>query len=171
MVVFVLLKGIIAGVAPEYRGHTLFVSHLEGLRNFDDLTVGFGGAEVNGRTDSSAAHVGRLLDGAVHHLVTDVWVGEQLIMVNLNHERNLVSVAARNAAEHAEGRTNRVTAAFDGELHDVFTVEVNGVLGERSASGVLDALVDRKNRNVAGVSEAAGAVEALEISEDAVAAV
>ncbi len=92
-------------------------------------------------------------------------------MVNLNHERNLVGVAARNAAEYAEGGANRVTAAFDGELHDVFTVEVNRVLSERCASGVFDALVDREDRNVTGVGEATRAVEALEVSEDAVAAV
>ena len=76
VVVFVFLEGVIAGVAPEDGGHTLFVRHLEGLRHFDDLAVGFGGAEVNGRTDSSAAHVGGLLDGTVHHLVADVGVGE-----------------------------------------------------------------------------------------------
>ena len=31
VIIFVFLKGAIAGVAPENRGHTLFVSHLEGL--------------------------------------------------------------------------------------------------------------------------------------------
>ncbi len=76
VVVFVFLEGVIAGVAPENGGHALFVRHLEGLGDFDDLAVGFGGAEVNRRTDSCAAHVGRLLDRAVHHLVADVRVGE-----------------------------------------------------------------------------------------------
>ena len=76
VVIFVFLKGVIASVAPENRGHTLFVSHLEGLRYFDDLAVGFRGTEIDSRTDSSAAHVSGLLDGAVHHLVTDVRVGE-----------------------------------------------------------------------------------------------
>ena len=66
-------------------------------------------------------------------------------MVNLNHEGNLVSVTARNAAEHAEGRANGVTAAFDSELHDIFTVEVNGVLREGSTSRVFNALVDWEN--------------------------
>ncbi len=171
VVVFVLLEGVIAGVAPEYRSHALFVSHLEGLRYFDDLAVGFWGTEVNRRTDSSAAHVSGLLDSAVHHLVADVWIGEQLIMVNLNHERNLVCVAAGDAAQYTEGRTNSVTAAFDSELHDIFAVEVNRVLSERSTSGVFDALVDRENGNVASVSEATRTVEALEVSEDAVAAI
>ena len=31
VVVFIFLKGVITSVAPENRGHTLFVSHLEGL--------------------------------------------------------------------------------------------------------------------------------------------
>ena len=41
VVIFVFLKGAIASVAPENGGHTLFVSHLEGLRYFDDLAIGF----------------------------------------------------------------------------------------------------------------------------------
>ena len=41
VIVFVFLEGVITCVAPENRGHTLFVSHLEGLRYFDDLAVGF----------------------------------------------------------------------------------------------------------------------------------
>ena len=74
-------------------------------------------------------------------------------MVNLNHERNFVSVATRDAAEYTESRTDGVTATFDGELHDIFTVEVNRVLSERSTRGVLDALVNWENGNVTGVSE------------------
>lgn len=92
-------------------------------------------------------------------------------MVNLNHERNFVSVATRDAAEDTESRTDGVTAAFDGELNDVFTIEVNWVFRKRSTGGVFDALVDGEDGDVASVGEAARAVEALEIGKDAVAAV
>ena len=92
-------------------------------------------------------------------------------MVNLNHERNFVSVATRDAAEDTESRTDGVTATFDGELHDIFTVEVNRVLRERSTRGVFDTLVNWENGNVTCVSEATRTVEALEISENTVAAI
>ena len=171
VVVLILLESVIAGIAPEDGGHAEFVSLLEGGGDFDDLAIRFGRAKVDGRTDRGAAHVGGLLERAVHHLVTDVWVGEQLVVVYLHHERNLVGVAAGDAAEHAEGRTNRVATAFDGELHDIFTVEVNRVLGERSTSGVLNALVDREDGHVTRICEATRAVQTLEVSEDAVIAV
>ena len=92
-------------------------------------------------------------------------------MVNLNHERNFVSVATRDAAEYTESRTDGVTATFDGELHDIFTVEVDGVLSERCTSGVFDTLVNWENGNVTSVSEATRTVEALEVGENAVAAI
>ena len=144
VVIFVFrLKGVIAGVAPEDRRHAHFVGGLEGVGDFDDLAIGFGGAEVDRRADGRAAHVGGLLDRAVHDLVADVGVGEQLVVVDLHHEGDLVGVAPGDAAEDAESRADRVATAFDGELHDIFAVEVDGVLGERSAGGVFDALVDR----------------------------
>ena len=92
-------------------------------------------------------------------------------MVNLNHERNFVSVATRDAAEYTESRTDRVTAAFDGELHDIFTVEINRVLREGSTGGVFDTLVNRENGNITRVSETTRTVEALEVGKNTVAAI
>lgn len=92
-------------------------------------------------------------------------------MVNLNHERNFVSVATRDAAEDAESRTYRVTATFDGELHDIFTVEINWVLREGSTRGVFDTLVNWENGNVTSVGETTCAVEALQVGQNAVAAI
>ena len=92
-------------------------------------------------------------------------------MVNLNHERNFVSVATRDAAEYTESRTDSVTATFDSELHDIFTVEVNRVLRKGCTCGVFDTLVNRENRNVTGVRETTRTVEALQVSENAIAAI
>lgn len=92
-------------------------------------------------------------------------------MVNLNHERNFVSVATRDAAEDTESRTDGVTATFDRELHDIFSVEINGVLREGSTGGVFDTLVNWENGNVTRVSETTCAIEALEVGENAVAAI
>ena len=58
-------------------------------------------------------------------------------------------------AEHAEGRGERVAAALDGEPDEVLGVEVHGVRREARAAGVLDALVDRQDRDVAGAGQAA----------------
>ena len=50
------------------------------------------------------------------HLVELVRVGEQLVVVDLHDERDLVRVAPRRHAEHAERRRDRVAAALDREL-------------------------------------------------------
>ena len=57
-------------------------------------------------------------------------------------------------AEHAERRGDRVAAALDRQLHDVLGIEVRRVRRERRAGGMLDALVDRQDRDVAGAARA-----------------
>ena len=52
-------------------------------------------------------------------------------------------------------RRDAVAAAFDRELHDVVGIEVDRVRREARARGVLDALVDGQDRDVAGAAEAA----------------
>ena len=64
-------------------------------------------------------------------------------------------------------RGDGVAAALDGQLDDVLGVEVGGVLGEAGAGGVLDALVDRQDRQVAGAGQAAVAEQPLEVAEHA----
>ena len=49
----------------------------------------------------------------------------------------------------------RVAAALDRQLHDVLGIEVLRVGRERRAGGMLDALVDRQDRDVAGAAEPA----------------
>ena len=47
--------------------------------------------------------------------------------------------------EHAKGGGHSVAPAIDGELYDVFWVEVLWVRGKRGRAGVLDTLVDRED--------------------------
>ena len=75
-------------------------------------------------------------------------------MVDLDDEGNLVRVLARHRAQHAEGRGHRVAAAFDGQLDDVFRVEIDRVGREGGAAGMLDALVHRQDGEVAGAAQA-----------------
>ena len=58
-------------------------------------------------------------------------------------------------AEHAERRRHGVAAALDRQLHDVLGVEVRRVRRERRAGRVLDALIDRQDRHVAGARQPA----------------
>ena len=69
--------------------------------------------------------------------------------------------------EHAERRGHGVAAALDRELHDVLGVEVGRVRRERRARRVLDALVDRQDRHVAGAAQAAGVEERLQAAQHA----
>ena len=58
-----------------------------------------------------------------------------------------------------------VAAALDGEAHDVLGVEVGGVGRERGRSGVLDALVHRQDRYVAGAGQAAVVEQRLQVAQ------
>src|SRR5262249_29517288 len=60
-----------------------------------------------------------------------------------------------------------VAAALDGEAADVLRVEHHGIRREGCAARVLDALVDGKDRQIAGPAEAPGVEHALEVAEDA----
>ena len=80
----------------------------------------------------------------------------------IHDERNLVRVLARDGAKHAKGRRDGVAAALNRQLDDVFGIEVRRVGRERCAGGMFDALVDGKNRHVAGAGQASGVEDRLE---------
>ena len=60
----------------------------------------------------------------------------------------------------------REGAAFDGEEHDVFGVEVCRVLGEGGPARMLDALVNGQNGNVAGPGQPAVVEDCLQVAQD-----
>ena len=59
-------------------------------------------------------------------------------------------VAARYRRQHAVSGGDAVTAGFNRQLDDVLRIEIQRVGGERGGGGVLDALIDRQDRQVAG---------------------
>ena len=63
-------------------------------------------------------------------------------------------------------RGDGVAAALDRELDDVLGIEVARVRGERRAGRVLDALVDRQDRDVAGAGQPAVVEERLQVAQD-----
>ncbi len=82
-------------------------------------------------------------------------------MVVLDDEGNLVRVFASHRAQHAQRRGHPVATAFEGQLHDIFRIEVNWVGSERRARGMLDALIHRKDGDVPGARQTAMAHDGL----------
>jgi hypothetical protein len=142
VIVLVLLKRVVAEIAPEDGGHAELVRVGEGLADFDDLAAALFGAEIDGGADGGRAHVVGLLHGAEENLIGFVWESEQLIVIHFDDEGDFVGVLACDGAEDAEGGGYGVAAALDGQLDDVTAVEVVGIFREAGAPGVLDALVD-----------------------------
>ena len=160
------VEGRVAQVAPKDGGHAELMGAVEGLGDLNDLAVGVRAAKVNRGADGCRAHLVGFLNLAEENLLERVRVGHELVVINLHNEGDLVGVLARRHAENAEGRGNRVAAAFNGKLDDVFGIEVIGILGEAGAAGVLDALVDGQDGHVARAREAACAVDAGEVVQD-----
>ena len=75
----------------------------------------------------------------------------------LNFSRNGILCAYLRATEPSTPSVEAtpLQPALDRELHDVLGIEVRRVRRERRAGRVLDPLVDRQNRHVAGAGEAA----------------
>src|SRR5207302_10347815 len=74
-------------------------------------------------------------------------------MVELQKKWNLVSVLARDGTQHTKCTCHGVASAFDGKLHHVLGIEINGIGSERRACGVLDSLIYGENGNVTGARE------------------
>ena len=166
-----LLERRVAQVGPEHRDHPELVGLLEGLRDLLDLPAALGGPVVDGGADGHGAHVEGLLDRREQGLVVDRRVGEQLVVVDLEDERDLVRVLARDRVQHPHGRGHGVAPALDREPHDVFRVEVDRGRCEGGARGVLDPLVDRQDGEVARARETALGEESLQAPHDPGAAV
>lgn len=141
---------------------------LEGDRDLFDLAARLLGAEVNGGADRHRAHVERLLDAGVQGLVVLGRVAQRFVVVEFDQERNFMRVAARYRRQHAVGGSDAVTAGFNRQLDDVLRIEIQRVGGERGGGGVLDALIDRQDRQVAGAGQAAVVEQGLHRTQHAV---
>src|SRR5579864_6649222 len=120
----------------------------EGAADLDNLAVSLVGAEVNRGADSGRSHVPGFLHGTKKDLVKLVGESEQFVVIDFYDEGNFVRVLAGHGAQHAESRSDGVAVALDGELDDIFAVEIVRILREAGAGGVLDALVDRENGHI-----------------------
>ena len=111
-------EGGVAQVAPEHRRHAQLVRGRKRRRHLLDLAPRLGRAEVDRGADGDAALLAGLADRREHDLVVGVRVGQDLVVVQLEQERDPVGVAAGGRAERPERRRDRVAAALDRELDD-----------------------------------------------------
>ena len=160
VIVLVLLERGIAQVAPQHRRQPLIVRHGECLADLDDLAPALLRPEVDRGADRRRAHVHRLLHRPEQDLVELVGNREQLVVVDLDDERNLVGVLPGADAQDAERRGHGVAAAFDRQPHDVLGIEVIRVLREAGAGRMLDALIHRQDREVPRAGQPPGTVRA-----------
>ena len=94
-----------------------------------------------------------------------IGVGEQFVVVDLHDEGNLVRIAARHGAQHAESRCYGVAAALKSEKEDIFRIEIVGIRSERSPGRMLDALIHGQDRDVARATQPAVRKDALQVAE------
>src|SRR5579871_6201358 len=93
-------------------------------------------------------HVIRLLDRAKENLICLVGIGEQFVVIELYKEGNLVRILARHGAKYAERGGDGVASAFNRKLHNVFAIEIVGILCKACAGRVLNSLINRENREI-----------------------
>ena len=86
-------------------------------------------------------------------------------MVEFDDERDAVRVLTRHGTQHTEGARDGVAAAFERQLDDVLGVEIVRVLCEGCARRVLDALIDRQDRQVARACQSAMIEQRLQTAE------
>ena len=162
VIVLVLLERRIPQIAPQNRGHAKLMRMGKGLADFHDLPRALVGTEINRCSHRGSPHVVGLPHGPEEHLVKAVRIRQQLVVIDLHDKRDLVRVLARHGPKHAEGRSNRVASAFDGQLHDILAVEVFGVFCKACSRRVLDALVHRQDREITRARQAPRVKEALQ---------
>ena len=155
----VLLKAVVAQVAPEDGGHTQLMRISESLGYVHNLATALFRTEVDGGSHGYGAHVPCLLDGTEHHLIVGVGVSQQFVVIDLHYEGDLVGILTSHSAKDTVRGGHGIATAFDGQLDDVFGIEVDGVRGERCAGRVLDTLVNGEDGDVSRTSQAAVVVE------------
>jgi hypothetical protein len=139
----VMLERAVAEVRPQHGHQAQLVRHGERFRNLLELPHGVVRPEVDGGSDGDGAHVEGLLHRGELDLIELVRVGQKLVVVELDQERDLVGVLAGARAQHPERGGDAVAATFDRQLDDVLRVEVGRVRGKAGPGRVLDPLVHR----------------------------
>ena len=138
----------VAEITPEDASHAQLMRVRKRFGDFLNLARRFIRTEIDGRADGDGAEVFRFLHRSKQDLVELVRKRQQLVMINFHDERNLVGILSRDAAEYSERRSHPIASAVDRQLHNVAGIEILWVRRKGSARRMLNALVDRQDRNV-----------------------
>ena len=166
--VVVLPAGVEGGlpqIAPKHGDHAQLMRHLERFRRLLQLAHPLVGPEIDRRADRHRPQFPRLLHTREHDLVVAVGIGQEFVVVQLDEEGDPVRVPARHGAQHAQRGRDRVAPALHGQLADVPRIEVHRIRRERRPRRVLNALVDRQNRQVAGPGQPSVAQNPLKAAQ------
>src|ERR1700752_1191700 len=93
----------VAQIAPEDAGHAKFVRLREGFTDFSYLSRRFVRTKIYCGAHSDCPKIVCFFYCAKKHLIKLVRQRQELVMINLNDERNLVCIPSCNCSEHAEG--------------------------------------------------------------------
>ncbi len=145
----VFLKRRVAQIGPQYGDQPQLMRALESGWDLLNLAARLFWTKIDSRPHGHRAEVEGLLNAGIQRLIESIWVAQRFVVVELHEERNAVRVATRNRRQHAVGGGHAVTARFNSQFDDVFRVKIERVGGKRGPGRVLNALIDRQNRQVA----------------------
>ena len=128
---------------------------LEGFGDLHDLPPAVVRTVIDRGSDGGGAQIPGLFHRCPEGLIVIVGVGQHLVVIDLDQERDLVSIGPRHRPQNSKCRGHRVAAALERQLDDVGRVEVDRIGCERGGTRVLDALVHRQNRYEPGTCHSA----------------
>ena len=88
----------VAQIAPENRSHSNLVRVGERAADLYDLPRRFFRAEIDCCADGYSTKIARLINSAEENLIELVRIGQKLVVIYFDDERNLVCVTAGNHA-------------------------------------------------------------------------
>jgi hypothetical protein len=112
------------------------------------------------------AHLVALLDAAEVGLLEDVGIGQHLVVVELDEERDLVGILAGDRTPARRSCSRRRCSRPRSRASRCSRGRSTRVGGKARAGGVLDALVDRKDAHEPGPGEAPVFRMRLEVAQD-----
>ena len=138
----------------------------KGFADFLNLTRRLRRSKVDSCANGNSTQIPGLLNRAIHDLIVCFRVAKKLIVVELNDEWNFVCVLARHHAKDAKCRCDRIAAAGDSQIDNVFRIEIDRIRREGSGGGVLNALVNWQDRKVSRVCQTPCAIELLKATQN-----
>ena len=86
-------------------------------------------------------------------------------MIDFYDEGNLVGVFPAYRSQHTQRGSHRVAPAFDGQLHDIFGIKIDGIGRERGPGAVFDPLIHGENGEVPLLGKTTVIIHRLHVSK------